>query len=64
MIIEADVDTRDKPVSITFTNNHLNNLNFLDMVIGIHAFTITFKDLEAVVEAFRVGYDEYQKTLE
>lgn len=43
-------------VAIIFSNNELNNYNFINMTIEGKEFTISFEDLEAIVNAYRVYF--------
>ena len=50
IIIQADgEETREK---ITFSNEQLSNLNFIDMVVGGKEYTVSVQDLSLVAKAF------------
>jgi len=55
MKIEIEIDSTEEEKEMTFSNNDLNNYNFVEMRIeGIDdEFTISVSDLEAIVAALK-----------
>jgi len=52
MRIIIKVDTPDKETDMEFTDEMLDNDNFIDMVVGGEEYTISRDDLETIVCAF------------
>lgn len=51
MEIKINAKGEEGDIPITF-DNHLNNLNFVNMVFGEEEYQVLLKELEAVVIAF------------
>ena len=52
MKLSIEVDNETGKEEITFSNDNLNNTNFVDMYIGEKEYTICLNDLEIVTRAF------------
>lgn len=52
VIIKADHDLQEDNIDLIFTDEHLDNDNFIDMVIGDKSYTLSLDDLMSVFIAF------------
>ena len=57
MIIEVDTDDDHDKQDLTFSNDSLNTLNFVEMYFGDTEIMVSLDDLEAVVKAFKTYKD-------
>ena len=57
MIVEVDIDDNHDKQQLTFSNDSLNTLNFVEMYFDDIELMISLDDLEAVVKAFKTYRD-------
>ena len=58
MKITIRAEGNDKDTELVFSNDQLNNYNFVDILTDDNCYTVSLTDLDGIVEAFKVQRED------